>query len=310
VPRLLVIGSANLDFTVAVERLPREGETVSGGTLLVSHGGKGANQAWAAHRLGAEVRLVAQVGQDAMGDQIVEHLSAAGFPREGLLHDPSARTGVALIAVDREGRNQIAVAPGANRTLSPERLTPFEGWVAWADVILCQLESPIETVRWVLTAARRLGKRTLLNPAPPRPLPGDLYPLVDVLTPNEGEALALGEVAGEGRDAIQEAARRLVERGAGVVVVTLGADGALLVTREDALHVPGFSVEAVDTTAAGDAFTGALATALGSGSPLPDAIRFANAASALTCTRRGAQESLPERSEVEALLREKTRRPT
>lgn len=309
-PRLLVVGSANLDFTVAVERLPREGETVSGGTLLVSHGGKGANQSWAAHRLGAEVRLVAQVGRDPMGDQIVEHLSAAGFLREGLLRDAAARTGVALIVVDREGRNQIAVAPGANRVLTPERLAPFEGWVAWADAILCQLETPIETVRWVLTRARRLGKLTLLNPAPPRPLPDDLYPLVDVLTPNENETLALGGISGEGRDPIREAAQRLVKKGAGVVVVTLGADGALLVTREDAIHVPGFSVDAVDTTAAGDAFTGALATALAAGTPLTAAIPFANAAGALTCTRRGAQESLPDRESVEALLRSKIRLST
>ncbi len=302
-PRLLVIGSANLDFTVAVERLPGEGETVSGGALLISHGGKGANQALAARRLGAEVRLIAQLGQDAIGDRIVGHLTSAGLPAEGLRRDPDTATGVALIMVDRAGRNQIAVAPGANRTLTRERLHPLESWIEWADLLLCQLETPLETVRWALGEARRLGRRTILNPAPPRPLPDDLYPLVDVLTPNAGEALALGGVTGGGRDTIREAAQRLMRKGTRVVIVTLGADGALLVTPEDAIHVPGFSVDAVDTTAAGDAFTGALATALGSGTPPRDAVRFANAAGALTCTRRGAQESLPDRAAVEALLR-------
>jgi len=302
VPRLLVIGSANLDFTVAVERLPGEGETVSGGTLLTSHGGKGANQALAARRLGAEVRLIAQVGQDSIGDRIVGHLTEAGFPAEGLLRDPDTATGVALIMVDREGRNQIAVAPGANRTLTRERLYSIQGWIEWADLLLCQLETPLETVRWALGEARRLGRRTILNPAPSRSLPDDLYPLVDVLTPNAGEALALSGATGGGKDAIHEAAQRLMRKGTGVVIVTLGADGALLVTREDAIHVPGFSVDAVDTTAAGDAFTGALATTLGSGTPLRDAVRFANAAGALACTRRGAQESLPDRAAVEAFL--------
>ncbi len=301
-PRLLVIGSANLDFTVAVERLPLEGETVSGGELLLSHGGKGANQAVAAHRLGAEARLIAQVGQDPMGDQIVEHLIGVGFPREGLLRDATARTGVALIVVDPAGRNQIAVAPGANRTLTPERLRPLEGWIEWADALLCQLETPIDTVRWALTRARRLGRRTILNPAPPRPLPDDLFPLVDLLTPNAGEALALAGVATGGVPGITEAAQRMVMKGVGVVIVTLGADGALLVTRDTARHFPGFSVDAVDTTAAGDAFTGALAASVAAGVPLVDAIRIANAAGALACTRRGAQESLPDRAEVERLL--------
>ncbi len=301
-PRLLVIGSANLDFTVAVDRLPQEGETVSGGGLLISHGGKGANQAVAAHRLGADVRLIAQVGQDPMGDQIIQHLTGIGFPPEGLLRDPATPTGVALIVVDRAGRNQIAVAPGANRTLTPDRLRPFESWVEWADLLLCQLESPIETVRWALTAARRLGRRTLLNPAPPRPLPDDLFPLVDLLTPNAGEARGLAGVTSVGLDGITDAARHLLTKGAGAVVVTLGADGALLVTRDEAVHFPAFTVEAVDTTAAGDAFSGALAASVAAGVPLVDAIRIANAAGALACTRRGAQEALPDRAEVERLL--------
>jgi ribokinase len=290
---------------VAVQRLPREGETVSGGSLVLSHGGKGANQALAALRLGAEVRLIAQVGQDPMGDRIVQHLSGAGFPASGLLRDAAAPTGVALIVVDRAGRNQIAVAPGANRTLTPERLGSLEGWIEWADALLCQLETPIETVRWALAAARRLGRRTLLNPAPPRPLSDDLFRVVDILTPNAGEALALAGVTGEGLDGAREAARRLLAKGVGAVIVTLGDGGALLVAGSESAHFPGFSVEAVDTTAAGDAFTGALAAAVAAGTSLADAIPLANAAAALTCTRRGAQESLPDRAAVERLLREK-----
>lgn len=303
-PRVCVIGSSNLDFTVTVPHLPRPGETVSGGQLVVSPGGKGANQAVAARRLGAEVRFVTLLGTDVVGDRLLAALVEAGLPREGLLRSDEAPTGVALIAVDLAGRNQIAVAPGANHRLTPERVGVHADALAWADVVLLQLETPIETVRWALTEARRLGKTTIVNPAPARvlPLPADLFPLVDYLTPNETEAgLITGrEVAGVA--GAQAAGRLLVSMGVGSAAVTVGAEGAVWVGGADGIHVAGFPVSPVDTVGAGDAFNGALATLLAAGARIEDALTVANAAGALTCTRRGAMDALPSRDEVRTLL--------
>jgi ribokinase len=311
VPRVCVIGSSNLDFTVAVPRLPRPGETVSGGQLVVSPGGKGANQAVAARRLGAEVRLVTLLGTDLMGDRVHAALVGAGLPPEGILRTDEAPTGVALIAVDPEGGNQIVVAPGANHRLLPDRIGAQADALAWADVVLLQLETPIETVRWALQEARRLGKRTILNPAPARvlPLPADLLPLVDYLTPNEGEAALLVGQDVAGLPDAEAAGRRLVSQGVGRVVVTLGGEGALLVGPAASIHVPAFAVSVIDTVGAGDAFNGALATLLAAGVPDEEALAVANAAGGLTCTRRGAVDAIPVRAEVEALLERAQRRP-
>ena len=310
-PRVCVIGSSNLDFTVPVPRLPRPGETVSGGQLVVSPGGKGANQAVAARRLGAEVRFVTLLGADLMGDRLHATLLAAGLPPEGLTRTDEAPTGVALIAVDPDGRNQIAVAPGANHRLTPERVAAHAGALAWADVVLLQLETPIETVRWALREARRLGKRTILNPAPARvlSLPADLLPLVDYLTPNETEAGLLTGQEVIGVEGARAAGRRLVSLGVGAAAVTLGADGAVLVDAASSIHVPAFPISPVDTVGAGDAFNGALATLLAAGAPVEEALLVANAAGGLTCTRRGAVDALPTRAEVEALLEQAKRRP-
>jgi len=301
-PRVLVIGSANLDFTCAVERLPREGETVSGGTLHIAHGGKGANQAVAARRLGAEVRLVAALGRDAFGDQIVEQLAAEGIPGEGLQRVPDSPTGIALIVVDGEGRNQIAVAPGANHRLDPARVAPAD--LEWAQVLLCQLEVPPPTVQSALETARRLSVFTILNPAPARQLPPEIFPLVDLVTPNEVEASRLTGVQIDGLDDAARAARHFLEWGVQRVIVTLGSRGALLCDGNSAQHFPAFPVRVVDTVAAGDAFNGALATGLAAGGTLEEAIPLANAAGALACTRRGAQPSLPRRAEVQEFLRQ------
>jgi ribokinase len=311
VRRVCVIGSSNLDFTVTVPRLPGPGETVSGGELVLSPGGKGANQAVAARRLGAEVRFVTLLGQDLMGERVAAALREAGIPPEGLLRTAERPTGVALIAVDPEGRNQIAVAPGANHLLTPERVASRADAVAWGDVLLLQLETPLETVRWALGEARRLGRTTVLNPAPARvlPLPSDLLPLVDYLTPNEIEAgLLTGREVRDAADA-EAAGRALLAAGAGAVVVTLGGAGAVLVTRAGSLHVPAFRVSPVDTVGAGDAFTGALAACLAAGAPAEDALTVASAAGGLTCPRRGALDALPSRAEVEALLEREARRP-
>ena len=301
-PRVLVVGSANLDFTVAAARLPRPGETVTGGTLLVNHGGKGANQAVAARRLGAEVRFIACVGADASGSQIRAALDKEGIGVAGVMTTDRAATGTALIATDDDGRNQIVVAPGANWQLTVAMVERRRDDIAWADVVMCQLETPIETVTWVLGEARRRQKVTLLNPAPMRDEARDLVGLADYLTPNETEAERLTGVAARDPEGAAAAGHALRARGAGSVVVTLGAAGALACSASGEVHVRAFPVAVVDTTAAGDAFNAGLAVALAEKRPLAGALRFAGATAALASTLRGAQPSLPRRAEVERLL--------
>jgi ribokinase len=311
VGRVAVIGSTNLDFTVRVPRLPRPGETISGGGLVVSPGGKGANQAAAARRLGAEVRFVTLLGEDPFGDRLRAALIDAGLPDDGLLRTADAPTGVALVVVDPQGRNQIAVAPGANHGLTTARVAAHAAALQWADVVLLQLETPIDTVRWALGEARRLHKTTILNPAPARvlPLPPDVLPLVSYLTPNETEAALL--TGGDVSDlaGAERAARALVVAGTGAVIVTRGEAGALLVSAARSIPVPGFAVSPVDTVGAGDAFNGGLAAALAAGVPVEDALLVANAAGGLACTRPGALEALPTREEVLALFEQVHRRP-
>jgi ribokinase len=302
-PRICVIGSANVDHTLALPRLPRPGETVSGGTLLTNLGGKGANQAMAARKLGADVRMLGAVGEDGPGREIRERLDAVGIDVSGVVAVPDAATGTALIFVDAEGRNQIGVAPGANHRLTVEMLRPYEGAIAWADVVVCQLETPLPVVRWALEEAHRHGVRAILNPAPVRELPDDLLGLVAYLTPNEGEAAALAGIPIGDMDSAVGAGRRLLERGAATVIVTLGGEGALVCQRDRIVHFPAFPVAVVDTTAAGDAFNGALAVGLAAGGTLEEAVPLAAATAALSCTRRGAQDSLPERADVEGFLR-------
>jgi ribokinase len=298
--RVLVVGSANVDFTVAAPRLPGVGETVTGGTLLVNHGGKGANQAVAARRLGAEVRFIGCVGDDASGRDIRASLEAEGIGVAGLAVTGEAATGTALIVVDGQGRNQIAVAPGANWRLALEHARSRRDDFAWAQIVVCQLETPLETLAFALEEARRCGAATLLNPAPVREGLPDIWPLVDYLTPNEGEAARLTGTAVRDRRSAADAARALRARGVGTVVVTLGADGALACGADGEIPVSAHAVAVVDTTAAGDAFNGALAVALGG--RLEDALGFASATAALACTRRGAQPSLPTRAAVDRFL--------
>jgi len=311
--QVVVIGSANLDLTVIASRLPRAGETVLGGELRLSSGGKGANQAVAALRAGAEVRLLTKIGCDPFGDRIYQDLVAAGLPADGLLRDESAPTGVALIVIDRQGRNQIAVAPGSNRLLLPEVIAQYEPFLTHGTVILVQLEIPTVTVERALRFAKAHRMTTILNPAPACPLSDDMLRHIDLLTPNETEAEVLTGMAVSDLPSAEAAAKALLLRGPQAIIVTLGARGALLCTGSVARHLPAIPVEAVDTTAAGDAFNGALAAAMAAKpqtepldpdalSVLEDAVRFANAAGALATTKRGAQESLPTRDEIERLL--------
>ncbi|MGH7254569.1 MAG: ribokinase, partial [Nitrospirales bacterium] len=222
-PVVIVVGSSNLDFTVTVERLPAVGETVLGGALQEAFGGKGANQALAARLAGAEVRLLTKLGADEHGRRIAAHLTGLGLPRKGLLQEATAPTGVALILVDRQGRNVIAVAPGANQALRVEDVRRAEPLLDGGQVLLAQLEIPLACVTEAFRRARARRLFTILNPAPAMSLPASLYPLIDLLTPNAREAEAL-----TGLREPEAAARALVGRGAGAVVVTLGEQGALL----------------------------------------------------------------------------------
>ena len=302
-PRVLIVGSANVDFTVALPRLPRPGETVSEGTLLVARGGKGANQAVAARRLGADVRLIACVGDDASGREVREALAAEGIGVDAVLTTAAAATGTALIVVDVAGHNQIAVAPGANRVLAPAAVDARAEDFTWAEVVVVSLEVPLDTARRALEHARRHGGVTILNPAPLPDRGVDFLALADYVTPNETEAARLSGLPVQDLAGASEAAAAIRALGAARVIVTLGAAGALAAGPDGRTHAPAPRVTAVDTTGAGDAFNGALAVALAEQRPLTGALAFANTAAALACTRRGAQPSLATRGEVEARLR-------
>jgi ribokinase len=300
--RIVVVGSANTDLVVRVPTLPRPGETVTGGTFFTARGGKGANQAVAAARAGGSVTLIACLGDDPLGDETLAALSAEGIAVDAVRRMPDTHSGVALILVDEGGENSIAVAPGANALLTPEQVVPSVERLSPADVIIAQLETPLETVLAAARAAHRVGACVILNPAPARELPDELLRLVSVLTPNAAEAARLTGMSTAGTHAPADAATALLQRGVGAVAITLGADGVYVATRELRELVPGYRVAVRDTTGAGDVFNGALAVALAEQMSLGEAVRFANAAAALSVTRDGAQPAAPRRSEILALL--------
>lgn len=302
-PHLVVIGSANQDVVVRVEHIPAPGETVLGGAFVTPAGGKGANQAVAAARLGAYVQFVGRVGADAFGDSLRREMSEAGVDVGRLLRDPEHPTGVALIGVADSGQNAIIVAPGANGRVSPADVDEARPLIAAADAVVLQLEIPLKTVAHAVNVAHELGTRVILNPAPVshvEPLPADLLQRVGVLTPNEHEAANLLGLPSASGLSMDDAARRLRALGPAIVIITLGSDGCLIATEAETLHIPAVAVTPVDTTAAGDCFTGALAVALAEGLPIDAAARFAIRAASLSVTRMGAQPSLPLRQELDA----------
>ncbi|POX64854.1 ribokinase [Streptomyces sp. Ru62] len=295
---LLVVGSANADLVIGVERRPAAGETVLGGDLAVHPGGKGANQAVAAARLGAATALLARVGDDGHGRLLLDSLRTAGVDTVGVLVG-GAPTGVALITVDPSGDNSIVVSPGANSRLLPADVRATAGVLRASRVVSAQLEIPLETV---VEVVRNLGpdSRFVLNPSPPRELPAEVLAACDPLILNEHEArVVLGDACAS--DDPEDWARLLLAEGPRSVVVTLGAEGALVADGSGTARVPSVKVDAVDTTGAGDAFTAALAWKLGSGADLADAAAYAARVGAAAVTRRGAQESYPTAEEVEAL---------
>ena len=299
-PRIVVVGSSNTDLVVRAPALPGPGETVLGSAFLVAPGGKGANQAVAAARLGARVTLVARLGADEFGDRALAAFGREGIDTTFVARDAEAASGVALIVVSESGENAIAVAPGANMRLTAADVDRAAPAIREADMLLLQLETPLPTVRHAATLAMKAGVPVILNPAPAAPLAGELLSRVSVLTPNELEAAALTGASASGVDAARQAALRLHASGVRDVVITLGREGALMEGEAGSGHVPGCAVTAVDTTAAGDAFNGALAVALAEGASLARAVRFANRAAALSVTGPGAQPSLPTRDAVES----------
>jgi ribokinase len=294
---MFVVGSANLDLIVRAPALPRAGQTVIGSDLLQVAGGKGANQAVAGARLGASVTFIGNVGADAFGAAVYAALAAEHLELGSLARLAGRATGVALIVVDAEGENAIAVAPGANYDLSAAQVEAGLRTLRREDVVLAQLEVPLECVARAARLAKDAGARMILNVAPAQPLASTVLDQVYGLILNAGEAAVLS-----GTDEPASAARQLVCRVPTVVIVTLGGDGLLLATERGILHLPADSVSVVDTTGAGDAFCGAFAAALLDDSSLERAAQLARTAAALATTRRGAQASLPSRGEVEARL--------
>jgi len=261
------------------------------------------NQAVAARRLGAEVRFVGSAGIDRHGDQIADMLHAEGIPTEGLIHTEDAPTGLAVTMVDSAGLKQTAISSGANTRLVPGLARRHDSLMSWARVLLCQIEIPIPTVQWAIATGREHGVLTILDPTPAQWLPDALLSLVDCITPNADEAETLTGVAVDGPGAATVAAQHLLARGVKRVIVTLGEQGALFCDGKSALHFPAFPVQAVDRTGAGNAFNGGLAVGLAAGGTWEQALPLANAAAALTCTKRGGLASSPRRAEVEAFLR-------
>jgi ribokinase len=309
-PALIVVGSLNMDFVVSVDRLPAPGETVLGRDFQMIPGGKGANQACTAGKLGAgsvDVRMIGRVGYDLFADHLKASLAAAGVNVASIHASKANPTGVALIWVDRGGQNSIVVASGANMDLAAADVDAMRKVFRGAVYALFQLESPLDTVAGAMSLAREEGLRTILDPAPAQSLPPELLRQVDILTPNETEALILlgkppGRVTVTDAPSLAAGLRALGPR---AVVLKMGDQGCWYDGEEGAMSSTSFAVEVRDSTAAGDVFNGALAVALTEGQPLPKALRFANAAAAVSVTRLGAQASVPLRSEVHSFLRER-----
>ena len=302
---VVIVGSLNLDLVVQVAHLPQPGETLPGSDFLMLPGGKGANQACAAGRLAHpnSVAMIGCVGVDLYGQQLLESLRAAGVDERNVRSTREAATGIALIVVEESGQNQIVVIPGANDCLRPPEVTEALTALGGSHLLL-QLETPMDTVTAAAGCARALGMTVILDPAPARVLPAALLRGVNILTPNESEALALLGAPGNHIPLAEAAgiARQLLGLGPQHVILKLGEQGAFLAEGERACHFPVRSVAAKDATAAGDCFNGALAAGLAEGMTLDEAIRFANVAASISITRLGAQASLPHRPEVDQIL--------
>ena len=300
--RICVVGSCMIDLISRVPRLPALGETLVGHSFHLGYGGKGANQATAAAKLGARVSMVARVGHDVFGQGTLDNFRSLGIGTTHVLQDADRFSGVAPIFVDDRAENVIVIVPGANYGLTPEDVRAAREEIASADVLCCQLEIPVESTLEAFRVARSAGVTTILNPAPAAPLPDELLGLTDICVPNEVELEMLTGYSAGSLEEAAHAAETLLARGPGHVIVTLGSRGSLVVTSGSTQHVPAVPVDAVDPTGAGDEFIGALAVFLAEGASMADATMAAAAAAAISVTRIGTQVSFPDRQEVERLL--------
>lgn len=291
--KILIVGSLNMDLVVMVARHPQIGETILGGKFVTFLGGKGANQAVAAARMGSAVKMIGCVGEDGFGDELRASAAKDGIDIQYIAVNEQEATGIALITVDAEGRNTIVVSSGANLALTPPYLHIAKQAFANADVLVTQLESPLETVSEALAMAVEHKLKVVLNPAPAQPLSADILSKVDYLIPNEREAMQV-----VGAEALESAIDQLLGMGVRNLIITLGKKGVLIVTTDGRTQIPAYPVKAIDTVAAGDAFVGAFATGLAEGMSVEQAVRLGNAAAAISVTRHGAQPSLPMRKEV------------
>lgn len=303
---IMVIGSFMMDLVIGAKRAPESGETIIGNSFDRFPGGKGANQAVAAARLGASVAMAGKLGNDPFGQEMKAVLEQEGIDVGHVLTDAHAPTGVGSIVLDDNGQNRIIVVPGANLHFTPEETRELEPLIRQAQMLVMQLEMDISVVEQAAELARKYGVPCILNPAPVRTLSDELLRKITYLTPNETELALLTGVPADSLDNVKRGAQMLLDRGVGYVIVTLAEKGALIAGRDGFTIVEGFPVKPIDTVAAGDSFNGALAVELLRGASVPEAVRFANAVGALTVTRRGAIPSLPRREEVEAFLKSRT----
>lgn len=300
--KLVVLGSINADHVLNVRQFPQPGETVMGSKYGIAFGGKGANQAVAAGRSGADISFIACVGSDDIGEQVRQQLGSDGIDTRAIEAIENTTTGVALIFVNAEGENVIGIDAGANKALTPEYLQRYQQHIVEASALLMQLESPLDSVIAAARIAHDNNTAVILNPAPACELPDELLSLVDMITPNETEAEKLTGVKVSNPEDAARAAGILHAKGIATVIITLGSKGVWLSQHGEGNGVPGFKVKAVDTIAAGDTFNGALVTALLEGRPMDQSVRFAHAAAAIAVTRAGAQPSVPWRSEIDDFL--------
>lgn len=294
-----------MDLVAKTPRLPVAGETLQGYEFFIAPGGKGANQTVAAARLGVQTQMVGRVGGDEFGRQLLAGLQAAGVQTDGVLVDEATSSGVAVITVDDAGENNIIIIAGANGRLNKTDVERLSSRLPGAAALLMQFEIPMPVVQLAAQAAHSAGVPVILDPAPVQDVPAELYPLVDIITPNQLEASGLVGFPVDGQETAAKASAELRQRGVGTVIVKLGAQGVFCATGEETFFVPAFSVQAVDTVAAGDAFNGALVVALAEGRPMREAVVWGAAAGAISATKAGAQPSLPNRETFEAFLQER-----
>lgn len=299
--KIIVIGSCNTDMVIKADRLPMPGETIIGGTFFMNPGGKGANQAVAAARLGGKVSFISKTGNDVFGKQSVEIYNSEKINTDYFFSDPKNPSGIALINVDSNGENSIVVASGANASLSIENIESAREEIESGGLVLMQLEIPIETVEYAAQLASKKGIRVILNPAPARNLSEELLKSLYIITPNNGEAEILSGIKVYDWESAKQAAEVIHSKGANIVVITLGSKGALVLEDGVFHEVKATKVDAIDTTAAGDTFSGALSLGISQGQSVVEAVKFAAKASAITVTRMGAQSSIPYLSELSSL---------